>query len=71
VDPLTVFERQRGSSRIVTTSTHETDAERYSLIAARPEIVPEPGDAHVRHTWPVDVDGASSTPRGTRETGRI
>ncbi|WP_141399103.1 hypothetical protein [Curtobacterium sp. 'Ferrero'] len=55
-EPLAVFERQRGSSRIVTTFTHEADAERYLLISARPEIVPEPwDDAHVRYTWPDDV----------------
>lgn len=55
-EPLAVFERQRGASRIVTTFSHEADAERYLLVLARPEIVPEPwDDAHVRYTWPDDV----------------
>jgi len=55
--PLAVFERQRGSTRIVTTFTHEADAERYLVVSARPEIVPEPWDvAHTRYAWPDDVD---------------
>lgn len=60
-EPLAVFERQRGSSRIVATFSHEADAERYLMVLARPEIVPEPWDAaHVRYTWPdgVDIDEA-------------
>jgi len=55
-EPLAVFERQRGHTRIVTTFTHEEDAERYLLTFARPEAVPEPwDDARVRYTWPDDV----------------
>lgn len=56
-EPLAVFERQRGSLRVVTTFSHEADAERYLLVLARPAIVPEPWDAaRVRYAWPDDVD---------------
>jgi hypothetical protein len=53
--PLAVFERQRGSSRVMTSFTHETDAERYLLVRGCPQIVTEPWDGGDRYLWP---DGA-------------
>lgn len=71
-EPLAVFERQRGSSDILTTFTHEADAERYLLILGRPGIVPEPwDDGHLRYTWPdgVELDDAMLNVRWQAEDG--
>lgn len=62
-DPLATFKRDRGSARLLTTFSHESDAERHLLISARPELVSEPWDAAPdRYTWPegVDADEAAS-----------
>ena len=56
-DPLAIFKRDRGSARLLTTFSHEADAERYLLIKSRPELVSEPWDAAPdRYTWPEGVD---------------
>ncbi|MBT1681818.1 hypothetical protein [Curtobacterium flaccumfaciens] len=56
-EPLAIFKRDRGFSRVLTTFSHEADAERYLLIKARPELVSEPwGAAPDRYTWPEGVD---------------
>lgn len=56
-DPLAIFKRDRGSARLLTTFSHEADAERYLLIKARPELVSGPCDAAPeRYTWPEGVD---------------
>ncbi|MBT1543787.1 hypothetical protein [Curtobacterium aurantiacum] len=56
-DPLAIFKRDRGSARLLTTFSHEADAERYLLIKSRPELVSEPRDAAPdRYTWPEGVD---------------
>lgn len=71
-EPLAVFERQRGWSRILTTFTREVDAERYLLILGRPGIVPEPwDDGHVRYTWPdgVELDDAMLNVKWQAEDG--
>ncbi|MCA5923426.1 hypothetical protein [Curtobacterium oceanosedimentum] len=56
-NPLAMFKRDRGSARLLTTFSHQGDAERSLLIKSRPELVSEPWDAAPdRYTWPEGVD---------------
>lgn len=61
--PLAVFKRERGQSRVLTTFSHEEDAERYLLVRAHPDVVTDRWKEPDRYLWPTGVEAEVSARR--------